>query len=157
MRDHFRGDARFIIMTMEHPNIPIRVIELRLEWIQPIPTHHAPKIPAPAVIASYEEEDDLEEGEPIVHNLEQEAEDRAVVQRESGSWTLELDPHQLGDSLDKQTPTPPSSFSSDYAIVPDVHMSSPLRLVTPTSSIGPSSGDETPNDAYYRGTLSDDY
>ena len=65
-RCHFRGTVRPTVMSLEHPELPVRVLEEPMEWLQPTPTPFVLVKPVQMVEVSSSEKDPEEDldGEP---------------------------------------------------------------------------------------------
>ena len=59
-RCQFRGTIHITVTSLEHPELPVRMLEGQMEWIQPTPTPYALVEPAQIVEVTSSEED-LEE------------------------------------------------------------------------------------------------
>lgn len=88
-RCRFRGTVRLTVTSLEHPELPARVLEEPMEWIQPTPTPFVLVKPVQVVIEE-DFEEDLED-ELEVQQLAPDA-DMLPEPEEDAEPVIELDP-----------------------------------------------------------------
>ena len=59
-----------MMSSLEHPEVPNKVFETRIEWVQPTPSHYERVAPVPLLEISLFEEDPKED-EALAFSLEQ--------------------------------------------------------------------------------------